>query len=392
MTELNLFEVKEFKNLLNGEKEDLLKVKYFNGLKIVNYDKSKLTDQIVPMIGMFRSVVLNENNRIVALSPPKSVKVESFFAKYPLKSEDIEVQEFVEGTMINLFWNEVGWEIATKGNIGANNQFYKGVGLTFRDMFFDAVKHTNLNFDELNKNYSYSFVLQHPKNRIVVPFDRPGLVLVAVYDLTDQNKIKLVQYRDAVKDSSMSLIKFPKRNRNWESYDQEIKRFANPNMKTDFKTMGVIFTNVKTGERCKVRNPMYEYVRHLRGNQPKLQYQYLILRKEKHVMEYLSFYPEHNELFMHFKQSVHDYAEELFANYLSCYVQKSRPLKEFGQQFRTNMYHIHNKYVTELKEQGKRVNFNFVNDFVNNMEPSLLMHSMNFKDHKDEQEVVCEDI
>ena len=56
--------------------------------------------------------------------------------------------------------------------------------------------------------------------------------------------------------------------------------------------MGIIVKNSRTGERTKFRNPIYEEVRHLRGNQPKLQYQYLTLRHSGKLPEYLKFYPE----------------------------------------------------------------------------------------------------
>ena len=61
-------------------------------------------------------------------------------------------------------------------------------------------------------------------------------------------------------------------------------------MNTSYHIQGVV---IKTddGARYKFRNPNYEHVRHLRGNQPKLQYQYLVLRQSGKVKEYLQYYP-----------------------------------------------------------------------------------------------------
>ena len=50
--------------------------------------------------------------------------------------------------------------------------------------------------------------------------------------------------------------------------------------------MGVIVYH-KSGVRTKFRNPNYEFVRQLRGNEPKKQYRYLVLRQQEKVMEYL---------------------------------------------------------------------------------------------------------
>ena len=55
-------------------------------------------------------------------------------------------------------------------------------------MFLQACNNNNLNFDDLDKNYSYSFVLQHPDNRIVIPFSKIQLYLVNVYRF-EKNKI-----------------------------------------------------------------------------------------------------------------------------------------------------------------------------------------------------------
>ena len=47
---------------------------------------------------------------------------------------------------------------------------------TFRYLFLDVMNSTNLEFDNLNKEYSYSFVIQHPENRIVSPFDEKKII------------------------------------------------------------------------------------------------------------------------------------------------------------------------------------------------------------------------
>ena len=59
-------------------------------------------------------------------------------------------------------------------------------------------------------------------------------------------------------------------------------------VKNDYKIVGAV---VKcNGVRTKIRNPTYENVRLLRGNQPKLQYRYLMLRSNQKVSEYLKYY------------------------------------------------------------------------------------------------------
>ena len=48
----------------------------------------------------------------------------------------------------------------------------------------------------------------------------------------------------------------------------------------DYKIVGCVLYDKETGERLKIRNKNYEYVRHLKGNTPKIQYQYYSLRQK----------------------------------------------------------------------------------------------------------------
>ena len=96
-------------------------------------------------------------------------------------------QPYIEGTMINLFWSTElnDWEISTRSNIGANCYYNMDNNITFRTMFLEAMIHCNVEFESFNKNFIYSFVMQHPKNTRVVPVNRPYLYLVNIYQLVD---------------------------------------------------------------------------------------------------------------------------------------------------------------------------------------------------------------
>ena len=58
--------------------------------------------------------------------------------------------------------------------------------------------------------------------------------------------------------------------------------------------MGIIVKH-ENGDRTKFRNPNYEHVKKLRGNNSKLQFQYLTLHKEM-INEYLKYYPENEKI------------------------------------------------------------------------------------------------
>jgi hypothetical protein len=358
--------------------------------RIVRYDKNFLNVDLISTYGLCRSVIINNNNKVVGIAPPKSIPCHDFIKKYDEKVDSIIAEEFIEGTMINVFWDDsIGlngaWEISTRNTVGATSSFYKGPkSQTFRDMFLEALKETNLLLNNLEKEFCYSFVLQHPSNRIVVPFKKPQLYLVAVYSIfneTDNIYVKVnnsQDFRDVFHALNTS-IRFPEIYK-FDNYSELIEKYGS--MNTSYDILGVVLYNRNTGERAKIRNPVYEQVRNLRGNQPKLQYQYLSLRKEGKVGDFLKFYPENKKNFSTYRDQVHLFTDTLFKNYISCYIKKEKPLILFSDQYRTHMFNLHQKYLNELREKKQIINSIVVQKYVNEMQPSLLMYCLNFQMRK----------
>ena len=404
---LNLSELPDFNNLVNGSisESKILKLQQIEcrssdkqKYSVIRYLKEFLCLDMIPTYGLCRSVILNSTNNVVGFAPPKSIPSDSFIKMYPDKSEHLVAQEFIEGTMINAFWDpSVGltgsWEISTRNTVGATSSFFKGANQkTFRTMFLEAMTAINLSLDSLNKDLCYSFVLQHPDNRIVVPFKNPDLYLVAVYHIkiVDGNWTALSYPMSDLKNYNWgpAAIKFPQEY-TWNTYTELIEKYAS--MNTSYSVMGVVVYNNLTGERMKIRNPVYEQVRSLRGNQPKLQYQYLSLRKEGKVADFLKFYPENKKEFSTFRDQVHLFTSTLFANYIACYVKKEKPLKEFSDQYRTHMFNIHKIFMDDLREKKMFVTNTTVINYVNNLHPSLLMYCLNFQMRKRNVDTIAAD-
>ena len=346
-----------------------------------------ISADIISSIGLLRSVIVNNENIVVGFAPPKAYSFDTFIAEPENELNTYMVaEEFIEGTMINVFWDKTigingGWEIATRNTVGADVCFYKDCknAKTFRKMFLDAAHDNNLNLNMLNPQYCYSFVLQHPENRIVVPFKKTAIYLVEVYEIINENNTVIVQCVDIELVKYYSLwsetgIQFPKIY-NFENYNELIQTYAS--MNTSYDILGVIIKNKITHNRCKIRNPVYEYVRNLKGNQPKIQYQYLCLRQQGKIGDFLKYYPENKKDFSFFRKLLHEFTAILYKNYISCYIKKERPLLEFPEQFRTHMFHIHSLYTNELKPDNKYVNNIVVINYVNKLHPSLQMHGLN---------------
>jgi len=348
--------------------------------KIVRYDKDFLSNDLISSYGLFRSVVINNDNKVVSFAPPKSVPYETFVEKYP---ENASAEEFVEGTMINLFWDPTiglygSWEIATRNTVSANVSFYNN-GSTFNTMFLEACNENSLDISKLDRTYCYSFVLQHPENRIVVPFKSSQLYLVEIYQIVQNEDMVTVNLVDITTffnyGFEVSSVKLPELYY-FESYSELKDKYASCN--TSYDILGVVIKNIETGERCKLRNPVYEDIRHLKGNQSKLQYQYLALRQQGKVKEYLSYYPEHKKEFSRFRDQLHAFTETLFQNYIKCYIKKEQELKSFPGQFKTHMFKLHEIYRNDLKPANLYVTNTVAIKYVNGLHSSQQMFALNF--------------
>jgi len=376
----------KFKNIVSNTE---------NNYKIINYDKTLLSADLISTYGLYRSVIINNKNQVVCYAPPKSFSSDYFIKKYSFNnnsnSNSIIAEEFVEGTMINVFWNET-WEISTRNTVSANSSFYQTTPKkTFRAMFLEACKEINLSFENLNKKYCYSFVLQHPENRIVVPFKKPALYLVAAYLIVNENNgINALVYPVILNNINNehihhfgldnSFVQFPKKYTDCDSYTKLIEKYAS--MNTSYDILGVVLYNSITCERSKIRNPVYEQVRQLRGNQPKLQYQYLHLRNQGKIADFLKYFPENKRKFGEFRDQVHLFTNTLFSNYISCYIKKEKPLIEFSSQYRTHMFKIHELFLSELRPKKLFVTNTVVINYVNSLHPSQQMFAINYNMRK----------
>lgn len=358
---------------------------------IIKYKKTSLTEENIGTLGLFRSVIIERTDdasqhRVVAFSPPKAISSELFVTAHPLS--ECVIEEFIDGTMINIFWYEAGneWMVNTKSNIGANSHFFvfpmstaskSEHTKTFYDMFQESLCGFDLNV--LDKSLSYSFVLQHPMNRIVCPVSRPALYIVGIYQLNGTAVVPMdVHTYPGFKYGSP--IRKPQRYEA-SSYEEVCQRFAgkNPQAPTPYNVMGILVKHPSSGQHTRFRNPAYEYVKALRGNNPRLDYRYLELRQSNRVKEFLLYYPECAPSFSEYRNKIHTFTNHLYKNYVDCYIMKKNKLSYFSTQYKTNMYNLHQLYVNTYKPNNQYITHSAVVKFVNSLAIPLLLHSMNYE-------------
>ena len=364
--------------------------------KVIRYDKTILSYDTTSLFGLCRSVIVNSVNQVVSFSPPKSIKVEDFLSSYeePISTRLI-AEEFVEGTMMNVFWDETtglngAWEIATRNSIGGGESSSNS---RFRNLFIDALKQCNLDLNQLQKRFCYSFVLQHPENRIVIPVAKPTLYLVEVYEIvnTEDGTVNVFPLdRDIVQKSSefqATSVQFPERYTDWATLEDLNNKYASLN--TNFDMMGVVIRDPTTNNRCKLRNPTYELCKNLKGVDAKRQFKYLSLRRDGRLKSFLEEMPSiYKKDFSRFRTNVHDFTRQLYANYVSCYIRKEKHGSEYPVEYKQHMFELHKQYVNDMKPRGEHVNHATVVQYVNSLEPIRLLYALNAPMRKKQVDIV----
>ena len=303
--------------------------------ELVKYPTYKKYD---PEYGHFRSVIYDKDGYIACFSPPKSISLDEFKS---IPIENCIIEEFIEGTMINVFFDRI-WRIATKSVLGAECAFDSHQ--SFASMFYECMKYHTLSFDDLNKAFTYSFVMQHPNNKIISEVVVPRLVIVAVYEIVGQT---IYEHPTTILGQNRYTF---------SSYEEAECAAQTLNIK------GLMIKH--DGKRCKIRNTTHENIAKIKG-QSTFEYQYLCIRNTPQADVYFSYFPENKIKAPEYETQILNCAQRLFQNYMDCFVHKKKKLGTY--LLKTYLYDLHGIYLHTLKPQyiTKKV----VIDYLNSLHP-----------------------
>ena len=334
-------------------------------------------------------------NTLVSFSLPAGITVDEFRGKYPEITDDIYINECIEGTMLSLFYDSriKRWELASKGAVGAHYWYYRtqypssndtssegaygAQQRTFRQMFLDAFRAgegedlDSLPFLEyFPKEYSYTFVLRHPENHIVQMVENPVVYLVAVYHICDNRAIYIPPIIYEEWDCFFNirgLLEFPQSYDNTE-YDDYMTQHENPYF------MGYMLTNIRTGERCHIENASYAYLRELRSNHPNMQYLFFELRGSGRIHEFLHYFPQYTGLFTQFHVQYNKFVTHIHGLYLTNYIQRTGA--KCPAEYFPLVYKLHHEvFIPSMAADAKLVMRKpVVDDFLSRLSPGALIH------------------
>jgi hypothetical protein len=160
---VGLSEIVGFNDILKNEAnfENVLKINKCiykdETYNVIKYDKTKLTLELIPTFGLFRSVILSSKKQVLSVSPPKSMPYEEFIKKYPefpyenseLKQKAKEPKKIDKMKIANM-----------QKNIEHNKQFI------FEFLIFDFAKNIIETLPKLKHGFYLYSLVQFQKSSI----------------------------------------------------------------------------------------------------------------------------------------------------------------------------------------------------------------------------------
>ena len=314
---------------------------------IIYYNK-KTSSMELPHVRACRSVVWDkETNAPVMVAPAYGYK---FGVAVDHGISDFVTEEFVDGVMINMFYDPVAasWLLATRTQLGATNSFFGK--RSFAELFWETFSSMGLTQAALNTAATYSWVLQHPEERVVVaaPYGIARLTLVQTTDPNPQNGPTTYKLKTLEDVKLFVTVEGRKRGVQWQ---------------------GVVLK--ANGNRYKLRSNEYDEARYLRGNQPKRPFTWLELWGKGRLNAYLRIYPEEQCDAEAVTENFKACTQELHDLYMAVYRRKEFPLGKAPQKYR--------KLLWEAHQAGKGSYFPNLRDFMNEQDTARKLWLVNYE-------------
>lgn len=304
-----------------------------------------------------RGIVISEDLRVLSLPFVRFFNYNEPEADV-LDMNSIECFKKEDGSLIAIYYDDYIGDFCVQTSGSADAMTSVGIfDLTFRELF---LKTSNIDFENLNKNYNYVFELCTVENKVVEHHAEPYAVLLTVRDLKNLDDGKYGEF----------------------DYD-EVKRMGDElNVrvveKYDFKNIHDVLNNIEllapTREgyvikdaffkRIKIKNPKYVLLHHAKSAFSKKSLVEIIIENE--TDEFLSYFPEYsaiicktkalynrlvNEMYMAFFEAMQVYGKEKsrkdFAMFLN---NEKKHLSLFHQCFYKNIERNEIDVKAELKQ------------------------------------------
>lgn len=317
-------ENKDWKDKLSKSPYNLI-IKEEDNFTLLKYNQLE-SDFNQEIVRECRGIILDSKNQIVCWPFYKFFNYGEVYAD-KLDWSSVSVQDKIDGTLMKLWYYDNQWRLSTNGTVNAyttplnQNEVlqlscpYK----TFGELFENAENYKDINFDSLNKNYTYMFELTSPYNKVVIKY--PNII------------IHHIGTRDNITGKELNINIGVLQPHRWPLTTLSDCIAAAEQMGKDEEGFVVVDKNWK---RVKVKNPIYLQLHRMISNNSLQLKDVLKMILENEESEFLSYFPEYTSIF----ESVHSKIEMLKERFKTnrifiCVTTTPMTRKEFAERVMT---------------------------------------------------------
>ena len=227
----------------------------------------------------------------------------------PNAKEDLEtlfninewyLEEKIDGSFIKLFYDKGKWNIATNGTIDAEKaelQFkMKGIN-NYKELFLYASK-DKIDYDKLDKEYTYMFELVGMENKVIVPYEKENVYYLGRRSI--KTLLEVPYFEDScsgVEKCERPICSIIKTNNNPQGALEEIEKKANNLTKNDKHFEGYVLSDKSLKTKVKIKSKEYMDLFSIKGNGIFTPRKILLMILDQKEDDLLSSFPEYQEQF-----------------------------------------------------------------------------------------------
>jgi hypothetical protein len=327
----------------------------------VNEEEIKQENEIVnenrnvKLVEQCQGIILEkETNKVVCMAYNKIKKLNDWNDLESIIEDknvnDISMEYCEDGTVIRLYNYKDVWYTATTRCINANSSYWTSMK-SFSDMFWDIFDEKYL--QDLDKNYTYHFIILDIDNRIVVKHEQNSLVYISRI------------HNETFEEDFDNIFKECESIKRTEVISDDEKMIYND------KKRGVIikiYNENNTYSNYRIDYEEYKNLKMIRGNVPRIGVRYLELIGDAERLQQLV--DNYNEYYFTFSVAQHSLNKAIltiYELYKESHIKHTVEIKE-GHMYYKTLRQLHAIY----KISGERITLDKVREKVYTLDKSVL--------------------
>ena len=278
----------------------------FDGYTLIKYNQL-FSDFKEPMVREARGFIIKKEGYKYV---PVCVPFTKFFcvgdpnaqdALYKLAHRDEwYVEEKIDGSLIKLWWDNDEWHISTSGTTDAGKaavQFEMNDIANYKQLFMYASK-DKIDYDRLDKRYTYMFELIGLENKVIVPYEKEDVYYLGRRD--NYTLLEMPYFDDdcaGVEKCKRPKCRIVKVNKNPKKVMKELQKEVNSFTKEHEHFEGYVISDKSLKTRVKMKSTQYMELFFQKGNGIFSPRKILLMILDQKDDDVLSSFPEYRPKF-----------------------------------------------------------------------------------------------